>query len=98
MFSLRVRCQCFFAWSSAAFLAGLCVYLNELKMETVNMSFALVSYYLPVMGHSAKRKKERKKQKSVPREWRLLVRAAQWTWAEGNECGRLPRRGSWREK
>lgn len=26
-------------------------------MEAVNMSFALVSYYLPATGHSAKKKK-----------------------------------------
>lgn len=40
------------------------------------MSFALVSYYLPAMGHSAKKKKG-KKQKSVQGEWRLLVCAVQ---------------------
>lgn len=36
-------------------------------MEAVNMSFALVSYYLPATGHSAKKKKKRggKYKKSV---------------------------------
>lgn len=30
-------------------------------MEAVNMSFALVSYYLPATGHSEKKKKKEKK-------------------------------------
>lgn len=47
------------------FLAGLCAHWNKWKMEAVNMSFALVSYYLPATGHSGKKKKKGKNKKSV---------------------------------
>lgn len=56
-------------------VVGLWICLNKLKVGAVNMSFALVSHYLPSTGHSAKKKRGKKtnKQKKVhPRRWRFV--------------------------
>lgn len=72
-------------------VVGLWICLNKLKVGAVNMSFALVSHYLPSTGHSAKKKREKNKQtkKSPPKEMAVCLFRQKETNLESSQAGML---------